>query len=144
MVTKIENDGKKEREIDFRAKNLILSGISEKENRDEWIKQVNQILADCHTDLKTNENTHRLGNYDSQKHSARPRPVRLNTKSETQKWELLKRVNGLKIRGVFARLDLSKEDQEKDFRLRKELREINSRSGEGKFVIRRGKIVKVN
>jgi len=68
-------------------------------------------------------NIYRLGRYDATKHTERPRPLRLSTKSESQMWDLLSRINGLKMPGVFARKDLTKKEQDEDFRLRKELKE---------------------
>jgi len=56
--------------------------------------------------------------------------MRLTLASEVQKWEFLKRINAQKIEGVFARLDLNKEEQEKDFQLRSELREMRQKNSE--------------
>ena len=69
--------------------------------------------------------------------------MRLTLASEVQKWEFLKRINAQKIEGVFARLDLNKEEQEKDFQLRSELRELRQKNPENKYKITSGKIIKV-
>lgn len=144
LVTQIEVKGKVEKDSEFRSKNLVLFGITEHENREEWVQQVNRIIGDCHVDLSLDKsNSYRLGRFDSTKHTERPRPLRICTKSEGQMWELLSRINSLKVKGVFARKDLTKEEQEKDFRLRKELKQMRDGEPEAQFKIRKGKVVKI-
>lgn len=64
--------------------------------------------------------------------------------SENDKWELLKPINAIKRKGVFARLDLTKEEQHKDFLLRQELKEQREKDPQGQYKIIKNKIVKLD
>ena len=70
-----------------------------------------------------------------------PRPIRLVTPSVDRKWDILKRVNGMKVRGVFARPDLNRVEQEADRILREKLKEKRAESGSSGWKIQRGQIV---
>ena len=145
LVAQLEDKEKQDRDSEFRAKNLILFGIEESDNREEWAQQVDKIIKDCHIDMKVEKNnSYRLGRYDASKHKERPRPLRISTRSENQMFELLSRINGMKLSGIFARKDLSKKEQEEDFRLRKELRETREADPDSAYKIKKGKIIKVN
>ena len=78
------------------------------------------ILDKCHSSKQvTPQSLFRLGKINEE--TNRSRPLKLCTDSPADKWEILKRINSLNITGVFARLDLSREEREVDFRLRQEL-----------------------
>jgi hypothetical protein len=49
----------------------------------------------------------------------------------------------LKREGLFARCDLSKEDQKKDFALRQELKVMKAKHPEANFKIKNSKVVKI-
>lgn len=141
LINQIGVKEKMDKDTEFRAKNVVLFGVNEFESREGWTEQVDKIITDCHIDLKLDSrNSYRLGKYDPSKHTERPRPVRICTISETQMWELLSRINQLKLPGIFARRDLSKQEQEQDFRLRKELKETKIQNPTLKYKIKKGKI----
>lgn len=145
LVSQLEIKEKSEKDSEFRAKNLILFGIKESENREDWAQQVDTIIRDCHSDMKVDRyNSYRLGRYDASKHKERPRPLRITTNSESQMFELLSRINGKHLSGIFARKDLSKKEQEEDFRLRKELKETRNANPDSVYKIKKGKITKMN
>jgi hypothetical protein len=145
IVKELEKGVHREKDNEFRSKNVIIFGIEEIGDRDKLCSQVTKLLSDCHLDITvTNDNMYRLGKIHEADGNIKRRPVRLIASSETQKWELLKRINSLKYEGIFARLDLSKEDQQKDLALRTELKEVRSQDQAGRYVIRKGKIVKLS
>jgi len=105
---------------------------------------VDNIINECHADLSLDKsNIYRLGKYDATKHTKRLRPLRLSTKSESQMWDLLIKIIGLKMPGVFARKDLTKKKQGENFQLRKELKKRRNVDPNSKYKIKMGKIVKV-
>jgi hypothetical protein len=88
----IENRSKQERDAEFRLRNIIIFGIEEEKEKQVLCEKVKTLVKECHIDLEVMPNNlYRLGQFDSSKSS--PRPLRLCTKSENQKWELLKRIN---------------------------------------------------
>ena len=48
---------------------------------------------------------------------SKPRPIKLCTQSKDEKWEIIKRINGLKKGDIFAKLDLTKAERLEDFQL---------------------------
>jgi len=144
LVSKIESREKREKDFELRSRNIVIFGIKECDNREERVQQVDNIIKECHADLSLDKsNIYWLGKYDAAKHTERPRPFRLSTKSESQMWDLRSRINGLKMPGVFARKDLTKKEQGENFRLRKELKERRNVDPNSKYKIKKGKIVKV-
>lgn len=71
------------------------------------------------------------------------RPVKLCLSFESDKWEFLRRFNAQKPGGAFARLDLAKEQQQKDFLLRKELRDARQKDEQGTYKIVEEKVQKL-
>lgn len=126
----------------IRDKNIIIFGIQES-NINDTIESVKSILEELHIHTTVDKDSlFRLGKYDNDK-SDKCRPVKLCTESKTKKWDILKAVNDLRKPGVFARLDLSKVEQEEDFRLRKELQQIREKETTKKFKIKNKQIVEV-
>jgi exonuclease VII large subunit len=143
LKTDLKTDLDKEKEKEFRAKNVVIFGIQENDKTtfDETLKQIQSVLDECSLP-PINEpqlNIHRLG----PRTAGKNRPIRIKLSSDTQKWEYLKRINQNRIKGVFARLDLDREEQEQDFRLRKELKEKRKEDPETHYKIAKGAIVKV-
>ena len=125
-----------------RSKNLIIFGMTEDQDTtlDESVAKVSTFLKECNLKHETSKtNTTRLG----QKKEGKFRPIRLTLSSEPQKWEFLTRINNQKVKGVFARLDLNKKEQEADFLLRKELRETKANNPGKIFKIVKGKVTRV-
>ena len=89
IVQKIESDNRKERENEARSKNVILFGVEEASDRADWTRKIEDLLSECHVNLPLTEtNVFRLGRYEKDKGTSRaPRPVKLCTSSEAQKWE---------------------------------------------------------
>lgn len=143
QVKTLKAELNKDKEKDFRSKNVILFGIKEDENTtfDQTIDQIQSVLSDCHLPPieLPKQNVHRLGPRTPSKN----RPIRIKLSSDTQKWEYLRRINQNRSKGIFARLDLNKEEQERDFRLREELKQRKSADPGGQYKIAKGEIVKI-
>lgn len=140
IIEQLHDKSKAERSSEMRAKNVVIFGFEEMENRDDALVKVNNLLYECYLDFEaTPSNTYRLGKVIP----GRARPIRICTGSEFEKWEMLKRINGLHHPQVFARLDLNKQEQEQDFLLRKQLKEKRDSDPSSKYMIRQNKIVRV-
>jgi hypothetical protein len=128
---------------DKRAKNLVIFGIKEKGEigtGSDIVSVLSEVLTPC--GIKNSfakDQVMRLG----ERKEGRARPVRVCLKTEADKWELLKRINANKPAGVFARLDLCKEEQERDFHLRTELKKVRAEDTKNSYKIIRGKITKI-
>lgn len=129
---------KSDLQADTRSKNLVIFAMEENENNTQAI--VDSLLKQCDISFQvTSQNTFRLG----QRKPNKIRPIKLMTDSESTKWEIVKAINRCKPNGVFAKLDMSKEQQEEDFRLRQELKLERQKDPTGHYKIRQGKILKV-
>lgn len=116
LVSRIESRERREKNSELRSRNIVIFGIKECDNKEEWIQQVDNIIKECHVDLSLDKsNIYRLGRYDATKHTERPHPLRLSTKSESQMRDLLSRINGLKMLGIFARKDLIRKNRMRIF-----------------------------
>lgn len=143
QVSKQFSTLKTEIKTDNRAKNLVVFGMSEASadgEEDSLSESVGQLLKQCsiRPDVSSSE-CFRLG----QKKTDKSRPVKVVFKSESDKWEALRRINNMKQKGIFARLDLTKEEQERDFRLRQELKQTREKNPNQKFKIMKNKVVAV-
>jgi vacuolar-type H+-ATPase subunit I/STV1 len=79
-------------QAESRAKNVIIFGIKEEGSIDNTIEQVETIFKDCGLHYPINKSqTHRLGAKAIGENKSRP--IRIALKSETEKWEVLRRVN---------------------------------------------------
>lgn len=128
-----------------RDRNVVIFGITES-NIEGTIESVKSILDECHINTTLDKGTmFRLGRYDENKTDtdSKPRPVKLCTETKHKKWDILKAVNELNKPGVFARLDLSKAEQEEDFRLRKKLKELRANQPSKKFKIKNKAIIEL-
>jgi hypothetical protein len=135
-------DKRKAEELD-RAKNIIIFGAKEC-SFDETKSLIDDLLRDCDIYSKidiTSTTLHRIGKPVEEKN----RPLRLRLKSEDEKWNVLKSINKARVSGIFARLDLNKEQQKQDFLLRKELREKKAANTDSDitFKIVKNKVVEV-
>ena len=144
IVRKQQNISKEREKQLARTKNVIIFGIQEAETLSTTIDNLKSIFEEkCHFDIGrvalSPTNVHRIG----AKQQGKNRPIRILLDSEVAKWELLKRLNSQRIEGVFARLDLSKEEQERDFQLRKELRKKNEENPDLTFKIVKHRVVQV-
>lgn len=138
----VEIDKEKDEKF-FRSKNLVVFGIKETDDTVETVELIKKIADEVSLPLQLSiKNVHRIGRK-GDTGQTKIRPIRVLLDSEQKKWEALKRFNALRKPGVFARLDLSKEEREEDFRLRQELRQAKKEDPIGEYKIRRQKIIKV-
>lgn len=84
--------------------------------------------------------TFRLG---KKNESGKPRPLKLVFVDEVQKWDFIKRVNNEKPRGVFATLDLTREEREEEFKTRELARNLRTENPSETYKIKNGKIYNV-
>lgn len=125
---------------DNRAKNVIIFGIKGQDAEETFV-ELKKVCDECSLNIPLSKsNTIRLG---KQNESGKPRPIRLTVDSESTKWDTLKRINFQKIPGIFARLDLSREEQAKDFQLRQELKKAREADKTGEYKIIKNQIKKV-
>lgn len=128
-----------------RALNLVLFGVREPDETNQTsdiLTDIDSIFKDCGLNYKlTKSQVYRLG--PKKTDSTRPRPLKVCLESEFDKWEVLRRINSIKPQGIYGRLDLSREEQEKDFRLRQELKKTREEDPEGKYKIYQKKIIKL-
>jgi hypothetical protein len=145
MIKVAEKSQKREEQAsqDFRDKNVIIFGLKEDSDSETTVGQVNKILEKCNIPpIIDNSKCYRLGPKPTDS-KGRGRPIRLCTDSKSIKFDLLKRLNALKISGVFARKDLNQLEREEDFRLRTELKRVREESKDKTFMIRKGQIVEL-
>ena len=126
-------------ERDARSKNLIIFGIPDDASKASTLSELNKLLQECHLPKAHEDSCHRIGH----KVENKVRPLRLSTCSASKKWDILKRINALRKRGVFARLDLNKEERESDFRLRQQLIQARNQSPDKTFKIKNREIVEI-
>ena len=138
----VKEDISESLEIEKRKKNIVIHGLPEVDSERD-VEAVMEILEEG---LRLDGSRHidrtmRIGR-DS---GDRPRPVRIQLKSEDSKKEILARAKNLKDNDKFKRLfitpDLTRKQQIADKELRMKLKEIRD-SGESQARIRFGKIVK--
>jgi len=134
---------------EIRERNMIIFGVEEGSTKQDTIEKVQKLMQDCHLTTKVGkENLFRLGKMENVKtndHGEKvPRPLKMCTESKEQKWDILKRINGLKLKGIFAKPDLNKEEREADFRLRAELKKIRENNPLDTYKIFRNQIKKIN
>ena len=114
--------------------------MTEEENIENATESLNAFFHECHINVELRPaSVTRLGALAQGKN----RPIRVTLDTEDRKWEVLKRINAVKIRGIFARLDMSREEREKDFSLRRELRETRGADPENSYKIVKGKVTRV-
>jgi len=134
---------------EIRERNMIILGVEEGSTKQDTIEKVQKLMQDCHLTTKVEkENLFRLRKMENVKtndHGEKvPRPLKMCTESKEQKWDILKRINGLKLKGIFAKPDLNKEEREADFRLRAELKKIRENNPLDTYKIFRNQIKKIN
>lgn len=137
---------------DMRDKNLIIFGIREFKTKEETVEELQNLLKDCHLSKCIDQkNMYRLGRPkvtsgadQSQHENSKPRPIKISTTSKEEKWEIVRRINGLKKGGVFAKLDMTKEERAEDFQLYKTLMKTREENPENTYKIVKKKIVQTN
>jgi hypothetical protein len=140
QVIKQVSSLKSDLQADNRSKNVVIFGLPEN-TENSLVDSVIDLMNDCSMKISVDKSScFRLG----QKTSSKSRPVKLILSSEAEKWEVLRRINSIKPTGIFARKDLSKEEQEADFALRQELKGIREKDPLNQYKIIRNKITKVN
>lgn len=142
-VTKLSEKDSKE----TRDKNLILFGIEESQNKNDTVEKVKNLFSECHMSYKLDPNKiFRLGriNDENSQGGQKVRPLKICTTSKEEKWEIVKRVNNLRKSKVFAKLDMTKEERDEDFRLFQTLKKTRDKNPSDKFKIFRKQIVKIN
>jgi hypothetical protein len=147
LIKRLDDENRKEKDAAVRAKNVIIFGVEEKGNGEVLRKQVEYLIKNSHLTFQLDKNSvYRLGKLETDGSEKKVRPIRLITDSESQKWEVLKIINALKMEGVFSRLDLNKEEREQDFGLRQELRKMREGNSDQnvRYMIRKNAIVKIN
>ena len=132
-----------------RCKNLIVKGVTEAEN--ETAQQREEIVTSIFSHLGFAEagveSITRLG----QKAPNKTRSLKVILNSEETKWKIIGKAT--KIRSmrspkfdcakVFIAPDLTKLERDRDTKLRNELKSLRQSDPNGKFMIRKGKIIKV-
>lgn len=141
-VTTTKTDGKNT--IKDRRKNVVIYGIKErnlpnhKENAEEDLKSILEILKLTGISEQHIDNTFRLGKIDSR----RDRPILVCLNSQIQRDRLLsnwRQVNKDNRKDIFINPDLTFEERKKNKELRDELKERRSK-GETDLVMRNGRI----
>ena len=103
-----------------RDKNLVLFGIKDCSTKQETAEQIQNVFKECHLSQIVNEkNMCRPGkkNTCSDASDSKPMHIKLCTQFKDEKWEIIKRINGLKKGDIFAKLDLTKAERLEDFQL---------------------------
>jgi len=139
----------KQEQRDIRDKNLIIFGLAENDARQGTLEVVQKLIHDCHLHNKIEQqDVHRLGRVDNIKVGKQgrnlPRPLKLCTKSRAEKWEIIKRINQLRVQGIFAKPDLTKEEREADFWLRMELKKTRKEDPTNTYKTIKHKVVKID
>jgi hypothetical protein len=129
-----------ELETENRAKNLVIFSLAENE-AGGTLDSVTQVMKDCgfQRPLTVGQVT-RLG---AKKEGGRSRPIKVSMNTEADKWEFIRRINAVKPNKIFARLDLTKDEQQQDFHLRQELKKARETDPDNNYKIIRNKIVKI-
>ena len=146
----LDNKNEKER----KKQNLIIQRVTETEEKEEEqkskdkdeVKKIIQItnpelLGEIDIILKEDKNIIRLG----RKKADKPRPIRVILNDEEMKRDILKRCKNLKesaYKHISVQEDLTREEQEKQFKLRQELRK-QKEEGQ-KVCIYRGEIIPID
>ena len=146
----LDNKNEKER----KKQNLIIQRVIETEEKEEEqkskdkdeVKKIIQItnpelLGEIDDILKEDKNIIRLG----RKKADKPRPIRVILNDEEMKRDILKRCKNLKesaYKHISVQEDLTREEQEKQFKLRQELRK-QKEEGQ-KVCIYRGEIIPID
>ena len=146
----LDNKNEKER----KKQNLIIQRVTETEEKEEEqkskdkdeVKKIIQItnpelLGEIDDILKEDKNIIRLG----RKKADKPRPIRVILNDEEMKRDILKRCKNLKesaYKHISVQEDLTREEQEKQFKLRQELRK-QKEEGQ-KVCIYRGEIIPID
>jgi len=145
--------GNKE-EKERKKQNLIIQRLTETEEKEEDQKKKDkeevlkiieitnpEMISEVDNILKVEKNIIRLG----RKKSDRPRPIRIILNDEEMKRDILKKCKNLRdssYKHISVQDDLTREEQEKQYKLRQELRK---RKEEGQKVrIYRGEIIPVD
>ena len=145
--------GNKE-EKERKKQNLIIQRLTETEEKEEDQKKKDkeevlkiieitnpEMVSEIDNILKVEKNIIRLG----RKKSDRPRPIRIILNDEEMKRDILKKCKNLRdspYKHISVQDDLTREEQEKQYKLRQELRK---RKEEGQKVrIYRGEIIPVD
>ena len=92
------------------------------------------------------DNIFRLGQLDknnSTRSQAKVRPLKLVTDRKAEKWKIVKRINALKQKGVFIRLDLNQAKRLEDFRFCQKLTETREKFQTETFKIRGEKVIRL-
>lgn len=141
-LVKNENEQKEARD-----KNLILFGLQEFNTKQETVEEINKLFSECHlSKVIEKKNMYRLGGIseESDLKDKKPRPIKICTESREDKWEIVRRINSFKKGGIFAKLDMSKEEREEDFQLYQTLKKIRAENSTNRYKIIKKKIVKVD
>lgn len=137
-MTAIAKRVEKKIDDDSRKTNVIIHGFEESEN---YVEKLKAVVAELSFDPGSIKAEGRLGTASA----GRTRPIRLTMKTETQKWDFLSRWNrGNKPENTFAKLDLTKEEQNEEYLLRVKRREFEAKAPQKSYRIRNGVIITVD
>ena len=126
-----------------REKNVVIFGIKEAENHQADVLYIQDFL-DRETYLHglgiriQPTDVTRIG----RKMEDKTRPIKVTLFDRETKWEVLKRINRMELKGTFARPDLNREEQEADYQLRKALKLKREEEPDIHWKIVRGEIQK--
>ena len=137
-------------ERERRKRNVVIYSMQESTNPEakERYKQDEEACTKIFSDILEVQQIKilqvvRLG----KKNSDRMRPLLVKLETESQKMDILRNAKKLRMseehRRVYINKDLTETERMSDRKLREELRERRNGEGNGRFVIRKGKVIRL-
>ena len=121
-----------DKEQEARKNNAIIYSLTETEDSEDTQDTVAVFLErECFQDTCHPIESTRLG-----KKKEQPRPIKVRFNNEQEKWQFVKRVNAMKIDGVFCKLDSSKATRNDEWALRERVRELRAKDDSIHYRIR--------
>ena len=142
QVSKQIQNIKSDIQTENRSRNLIIFGLreAEQDGKNQVVESVTTVMKECGYNASSAVGqVTRLG----ARKDGKARPIKVSMSSEADKWELLRRINSVKPDGIFARLDLTKEEQLQDFQLRTKLKQTRQENPTNKYKIIKNQIVQI-
>lgn len=136
-TSKIISDQYTQQDQERRKVNVIIHRVPEA-GQQSLKQKVSDLAKAIHYNPEQIVQCFRLGKPEENK----TRPIKLVLATEIKKWEFLKQINASKPDGVFATVDLSKEDREKDFKARQKLKQLKRENSDSAFKIKNFKVCK--
>lgn len=124
-----------------RKVNVILFQLKEDDS-----KSLESVLGELLDDMSLQskvKSSQRLGRKVETSGEPRPRPVKVSFSNEEDKWNFLKRLNHLKPKGVFGKLDLTQEERDREKTLVDKLKSIRQETPAKTYKIKNWAVVEV-